>query len=60
MVAIIDIVQILTSSSIPKRYRSDLKRKLTKEGYFQLYDKIVQLKFDPHPIKWTQCNEGRC
>jgi len=43
--SIIDIVQVLTGSSIPKRYWSDLKRKLTKEGYFELYEKIVQLKF---------------
>jgi hypothetical protein len=37
------IIEILTGSSIPKRYWSDLKRKLTKEGS-QLYEKIVQLK----------------
>ncbi len=43
--AVIDIVEVLTGSSIPKRYWSDLKRKLTKEGYFELYEKIVQLKF---------------
>ena len=30
---------------LPKRYWSDLKRKLAKEGYSELYDKIVQLKF---------------
>lgn len=43
--SIIDIVQVLTGSSIPKRYWSDLKRKLAKEGYSELYEKIVQLKF---------------
>jgi hypothetical protein len=43
--SIIDIVQVLTGSSIPKRYWSDLKRKLAKEGYAELYEKIVQLKF---------------
>jgi DNA-damage-inducible protein D len=43
--SVIDIVQVLTGSSIPKRYWSDLKRKLAKEGYFELYEKIVQLKF---------------
>lgn len=43
--SIIDIVDVLTDSNIPKRYWSDLKRKLTKEGYSELYDKIVQLKF---------------
>ncbi len=43
--SIIDIVEVLTGSNIPKRYWSDLKRKLAKEGYSELYDKIVQLKF---------------
>ena len=43
--SVIDIVEVLTGSSIPKRYWSDLKRKLLKEGYSELYDKIVQLKF---------------
>ena len=43
--SIVDIVDVLTDSNIPKRYWSDLKRKLTKEGYSELYDKIVQLKF---------------
>jgi hypothetical protein len=43
--AVIDIVEVLTGSSIPKRYWSDLKRKLAKEGYSELYEKIVQLKF---------------
>jgi DNA-damage-inducible protein D len=43
--AVVDIVEVLTGSSIPKRYWSDLKRKLAKEGYPELYEKIVQLKF---------------
>lgn len=43
--SIIDVVAVLTDSNIPKRYWSDLKRKLTKEGASELYDKIVQLKF---------------
>jgi prophage antirepressor-like protein len=43
--SVIDIVEVLTGSSIPKRYWSDLKRKLAKEGYTQLYENIVQLKF---------------
>ena len=42
--SIIDIVEVLTGSNIPKQYWSDLKRKLAKEGYSELYDKIVQLK----------------
>jgi DNA-damage-inducible protein D len=43
--SIIDVIEILTGCSIPKRYWSDLKRKLTKEGS-QLYEKIVKLKFE--------------
>lgn len=43
--SIVDTISVLTDSSIPKRYWSDLKKKLLKEG-FQLYEKIVQLKFE--------------
>ncbi|MFA7444511.1 MAG: Bro-N domain-containing protein [Flavobacteriaceae bacterium] len=43
--SVIDVIEVLTGSTIPKRYWSDLKKKLTKEGS-QLYEKIVQLKFE--------------
>jgi hypothetical protein len=43
--SVIDIIEILTGSTIPKRYWADLKKKLAKEGS-QLYEKIVQLKFE--------------
>lgn len=43
--SIVDIIEILTNSSIPKRYWTDLKKKLLLEGS-QLYEKIVQLKFE--------------
>src|SRR3990167_11341835 len=42
--SIIDIVAILSESPNPRRYWSDLKRKLISEGYSELYEKIVQLK----------------
>jgi len=42
--AVVDIIKILTGSSIPKRYWSDLKNKLKNEGS-EVYEKIVQLKF---------------
>lgn len=43
--SIVDVVELLTESSNPRRYWSDLKRKLVEsEGFSQLYDKIVQLK----------------
>ncbi len=41
--SVIDVVAVLTDSENPRRYWSDLKRKLISEGS-QLYDKIVQLK----------------
>lgn len=41
--SIIDVIEILTGSTVPRRYWSDLKIKLRGEG-FELYDKIVQLK----------------
>lgn len=42
--AVIDIVAVLTGSSIPKRYWSDLKKKLASEGFTEPYEKIVRLK----------------
>lgn len=42
--AVIDVVEVLTGSSIPKRYWSDLKKKLVSEGFTETYEKIVQLK----------------
>ncbi|MGD9153450.1 MAG: Bro-N domain-containing protein [Gammaproteobacteria bacterium] len=45
--SIIDVVGVLSESSNSRRYWSDLKRQLTeKEGFFQLYEKIVQLKLE--------------
>ena len=41
--SVVDVIFALTDSKIPKRYWSDLKRKLTEEGS-QLYEKIVRLK----------------
>jgi hypothetical protein len=42
--SVIDIVEVLTGSSIPKRYWSDLKKKLLVEGFTEAYEKIVRLK----------------
>ena len=42
-VAIVDVIEVLTGSDNPRRYWSDLKRKLKAEGS-QLYEEIVQLK----------------
>ena len=54
--SIIDVISVLTDSAIPKRYWSDLKQKLIKEGN-QSYEKIVRLKliaFD-NKIRFTDC-----
>ena len=42
--SIVDVCGILSNTDTPRRYWSDLKRKLAKEGASQLYEKIVQLK----------------
>ncbi|MFZ2226350.1 MAG: BRO family protein [Candidatus Moraniibacteriota bacterium] len=43
--SIIDIIEVLTGSTIPKRYWSDLKGKLKREGS-EVYEKIVRLKME--------------
>ena len=43
--SVIDVIEILTESSIPKRYWTDLKKKLKTEGS-QVYEKIVHLKME--------------
>ena len=45
--SVIDIVGALTESKNPRRYWSDLKRKMKdEEGAIQLYENIVQLKLE--------------
>jgi hypothetical protein len=41
--SVVDVVGVLTGTGNPRRYWSDLKRKLEVEGS-ELYEKIVQLK----------------
>lgn len=57
--SIIDVIQILTGSNNPRRYWSDLKRKLEQEGFSQLYDNIVQLKLESSDGKkyLTDCTD---
>jgi DNA-damage-inducible protein D len=54
--SIIDVVKALETSSIPKRYWSDLKKTLLQEG-FEPYDKIVQLKLlaEDGKLRVTDC-----
>lgn len=43
--SVVDVIAVLTDSEVPRRYWSDLKRKLhDDEGFSELYAKIVQLK----------------
>lgn len=49
--SIVDTIEVLTGSTIPKRYWSDLKKKLAKEGS-QLYENIVQLKMQSSDGKY--------
>lgn len=41
--SVVDVISVLTDTDIPKRYWSDLKRKLKKEGS-QVYENIARLK----------------
>ena len=49
--SIVDVIQVLTESTIPRRYWSDLKKKLSKEGS-ELYDNLVQLKMPAEDGKY--------
>jgi len=51
--SVIDVVEILTGSSIPKRYWSDLKKKFIAEGS-EVYDKIVRLKMQAEDGKMRE------
>jgi len=59
--SIIDVVEILTESNNPRRYWSDLKIKLQKEGFNQLYEIIVQLKLESADGKkyTTDCADAK-
>ncbi|MBF0106821.1 MAG: Bro-N domain-containing protein [Deltaproteobacteria bacterium] len=56
--SVIDVVEVLSNSETPKRYWSDLKRKLIQEsGADQPYDKIVRLKLpaEDDRLRETDC-----
>lgn len=42
--SIVDVCEILSGTENPRRYWSDLKRKLKAEGAVEMYENIVQLK----------------
>ncbi|MFI5139984.1 MAG: Bro-N domain-containing protein [Sphingobacteriales bacterium] len=51
--SVIDVIKILTGATIPKRYWSDLKKKLATEGS-EVYEKIVQLKMEAEDGKMRE------
>ncbi|MBU4369077.1 Bro-N domain-containing protein [Patescibacteria group bacterium] len=42
--SVIDIIEALTDTERPRKYWNDLKKKITDEGYFEVSEKIGQLK----------------
>lgn len=44
--SVIDVIEALTGSARPRKYWSDLKNKLIKQGYAEVSDKIGQLKME--------------
>src|SRR3970282_3026701 len=54
--SIIDIVEVLTGTERPRKYWSDLKKKLSEEGYDELSEKIGQLKMQSSDGKYYDTN----
>jgi hypothetical protein len=42
--SVIDVIEALTGTERPRKYWNDLKKKLADEGYFEMSEKIGQLK----------------
>ena len=55
--SIIDVVEALTGNERPRKYWNDLKKKLIKEGYNQVSEKIGQLKMEASDgkLRLTDC-----
>ena len=58
--SIIDVISAITQTERPRKYWSDLKSKLEKEG-FELSDKIGQLKLiaDDGKLRETDCTNTK-
>jgi hypothetical protein len=52
--SVIDVIAVLTDSDRPRKYWSDLKKKLTDEGYIEVSEKIGQLKMEAPDGKMRQ------
>jgi len=44
--SVIDVIEVLTGNERPRKYWNDLKTKLIREGYFEVSEKIGQLKME--------------
>jgi len=55
--SIVDVIEALTGTDRPRKYWNDLKNKLVKEGYFEVSEKIGQLKLLANDGKYyeTDC-----
>jgi len=55
--SIIDVVEALTGNERPRKYWNDLKKKLIKEGYSEVSEKIGQLKMQAPDgkLRLTDC-----
>jgi len=55
--SVVDVIGVLTGTERPRKYWSDLKKKLITEGYTQLSEKIGQLKLMANDGKFyeTDC-----
>jgi len=55
--SIVDVIEILTGTERPRKYWGDLKKKLISEGYFEVSEKIGQLKLMANDGKYydTDC-----
>lgn len=59
--SVIDVCGILSGTDNPRRYWSDLKRKLKSEGVNELYEIIVQLKMkaEDGKVRLTDCADAQ-
>ena len=55
--SVVDVVGALTGTDRPRKYWSDLKTKLVKEGYVEVSEKIGQLKLKA-PVKSPEPHLG--
>jgi len=55
--SIVDVIELLTETERPRKYWSDLKKKLISEGYIEVSEKIGQLKLqaDDGKMRTTDC-----